>query len=147
MVMLRVSRMQAVNYRLVVNSLSTRLSAGSYVEAAYVGLQDTAPRDALLGLHARVEACEPSAWQHPCLIQTYSPRAAVYVLPAGDFGVFTVGRLPRDPDARQVLEDLAEESCAARHGFAREGRLRDRPDRGPVDGERGVCAGTRTPVD
>lgn len=114
--MLRVSRMQAVNYRLVVNNLSTRLSAGSYVEAAHVGLQDTAPRDALLGLHARVEACEPSAWQHPRLIQTYSPRAAVYVLPADDFGVFTIGRLPRDPEARQVLEDLAEESCAAMDG-------------------------------
>ena len=114
--MLRVSRMQAVNYRLVVNNLATRLSAGSYVEAAYVGLQDTAPRDALLGLHARVAACEPAAWQHPRLIQTYSPRAAVYVLPAGDFGVFTVGRLPRDPQARQVLEDLAEESCAAMDG-------------------------------
>jgi len=116
MVMLRVSRMQAVNYRLVVNNLSTRLSAGSYVEAAYVGLQDTAPRDALLGLHARVEACEPSAWHHPGLIQTYSPRQAVYVLPADDFGVFTVGRLPRDPEARQVLEDLAEEACAALDG-------------------------------
>jgi len=116
MVVLRVSRMQAVNYRLVVNYLSTRLSPGSYVEAAYVGLQDTAPRDALLGLHARVEACEPSAWQHPGLIQTYSPRAAVYVLPADDFGVFTVGRLPRDPQALQRLEDLAEESCAAMDG-------------------------------
>jgi Winged helix DNA-binding domain len=116
MVMLRVSRRQAVNYRLVVNNLSTRLAAGSYVEAAYVGLQDTAPRDALLGLHARVEACEPSAWQRPRLIQTYSPRAAVFVLPADDFGVFTVGRLPRDPQARQVLEDLAEASCAAMDG-------------------------------
>ena len=116
MVTLRVSRRQAVNYRLVVNNLSTRLPAGSYVEAAYVGLQDTAPRDALLGLHARVEACEPAAWQHPRLIQTYSPCAAVYVLPADDFGVFTVGRLPRDPEARQVLEDLAEESCAAMDG-------------------------------
>ena len=116
MVVLRVSRMQAVKYRLVVNYLSTRLSPGSYVEAAYVGLQDTAPRDALLGLHARVEACEPSAWQHPRLIQTYSPRAAVYVLPADDFGVFTVGRLPRDPQARQVVEDLAEKSCAAMDG-------------------------------
>jgi DNA glycosylase AlkZ-like len=113
---LGVSRVQAVNYRLVVNNLSTRLPAGSYAEAAYVGLQDTAPRDALLGLHARVEACEPSAWQHPRLIQTYSPRAAVYVLPAEDFGVFTIGRLPRDPQARQVLEDLAEESCAAMDG-------------------------------
>jgi hypothetical protein len=78
---LRVSRTQAVNYRLTVNNLSRRLPAGSYVEAAYVGLQDTAPRDALLGLHARMAACEPSAWEYPRLIQTYSPRAAVYVLP------------------------------------------------------------------
>src|SRR5215469_14302497 len=105
--MLRLSRTQAVNYRLVVNNLSTRLAPGSYVDAAHVGLQDTAPRDALLGMHARVAACEPSAWQDARLIQTYSPRAAVHVLPAKDFGVFTIGRLPRDPQARQVLEDLA----------------------------------------
>src|SRR5215471_21611285 len=111
MVVLRVSRMQAVNYRLVVNHLSTRLPPGSYVKAAYVGLQDTAPRDALLGLHARVTACEPSAWEHPRLIQAYSPRWAVYVLPRDDFGVFTVGRLPRDPSARQSLEDQAELVC------------------------------------
>jgi hypothetical protein len=114
--MLRLSRAQAVNYRLVVNNLSSRLPVGSYVKAAYVGLQDTAPRDALLGLHARVEACEPTAWQDPRLIQTYSPRAAVYVLPADDFGVFTLGRLPRDPEARQALEDLAEEACRALAG-------------------------------
>lgn len=114
--MLRVSRTQAVNYRLVVNNLSRRLAPGSYVQAAYVGLQDTAPRDALLGLHARVEACEPSAWQDSRLIQTYSPREAVYVLPADGFGIFTVGRLPRDPQARQVLEDLAEEACRCMDG-------------------------------
>jgi hypothetical protein len=109
--MLRVSRTQAVNYRLAVNHLSRRLPARSYVEAAYVGLQDTAPRDALLGMHARVAACEPSAWEHPGLIQTYSPRWAVYVLPRDDFGVFTVGRLPRDPTERQALEDRAERAC------------------------------------
>jgi hypothetical protein len=114
--LLSVSRTQAVAYRLVANNLSTRLAAGSYVEAAYVGLQDTAPRDALLGMHARVQACEPSAWQDPRLIQTYSPRRAVYLLPAQDFGIFTIGRLPRDPQARQALEDLAEEACRALHG-------------------------------
>jgi hypothetical protein len=43
-VMLRVPHEQAVNYRLAVNNLSRRLPAGSYVEAAYAGLQDTAPR-------------------------------------------------------------------------------------------------------
>jgi hypothetical protein len=109
--MLRVSRTQAVNYRLSVNNLSRRLAAGSYVEAAYVGLQDTAPRDALVGMHARVQACQPSAWQDPRLIQTYSPRRAVYVLPADDFGVFTVGRLPRDPETRGATL-RAREVCA-----------------------------------
>ena len=113
---LRVSRAQAVSYRLAVNNLSSRLPAGCYVQAAFAGLQDTAPRDALLGLHARVAACEPSAWQHPGLIQTYSPRAAVYLLPAGDLGVFTIGRLPRDPQQRQILEDLAEQTCRALDG-------------------------------
>lgn len=113
--MLRVSRIQAVHYRLLANNISTRLPAGSYVAAAHVGLQDTGPRDALLGLHARVEACEPSAWQAPGLIQSYSPRQAVYVLPADDFGVFTVGRLPRDPQERRPIEDLAE-ACQALGG-------------------------------
>ena len=73
---MKVSRAQAVNYRLTANNLSRRLPAGSYAEAAYVGLQDTAPRDALLGLHARVTACEPSAWEHPRLIQTTARAGA-----------------------------------------------------------------------
>src|SRR5688572_4191563 len=94
-----VTREQAVAYRLHVNHLTERLPAGSHEEAAYVGLQDTAPRDALLGLHARVDGCELSDWEHPSLIQTYSPRWAVYVLPRKDFGVFTLGRLPLAADA------------------------------------------------
>jgi hypothetical protein len=128
----RVARVQAVNFRLAVNNLSRRLPAGSYAEAAYAGLQDTAPRDALLGLHARVAACEPSAWEHARLIQTYSPRRAVYVLPKDDFGVFTIGRLPRDPVARQALEDLAERACRELAG-------QPRPAPG-LPGHRDVCA-------
>jgi len=136
--MLRVSRTQAVNYRLSVNHLSRRLPAGSYVEAAFVGLQDTAPRDALLGMHARVAACQPTAWEHPRLIQTYSPRAAVYVLPKDDFGVFTLGRLPRDHEARRSLQDRAER-------VARELAAQPRPARGlPLD--RSVCATGRFAV-
>jgi hypothetical protein len=61
-VLLGVPRTQAVNYRLGVNNIATRLAPGSYMQAAHAGLQDTAPRDALLGLHARVEACQPDAW-------------------------------------------------------------------------------------
>jgi hypothetical protein len=134
-----VSLTQAVNYRLAVNNLSHRLPAGSYVEAAYVGLQDTAPRDALLGLHARVADCEPSAWEDPGLIQTYSPRWAVYVLPKDDFGVFTVGRLPRDPAARQSLEDRAARACA-------ELAARPQPARRLPGEDRAVCATGRFAV-
>jgi Winged helix DNA-binding domain len=136
--MLRVCRAQAVNYRLAVNNLSRRLPAGSYVEAAYVGLQDTAPRDALLGMHARVADCEPSAWEHPRLIQTYSPRRAVYVLPRADFGLFTVGRLPRDPVARQALEGRAERAST---------ELASQPRPAPrLPGQRDVCATGRFAV-
>jgi len=136
--MLRVSRTQAVNHRLAVNHLSRRLPARSYVEAAYVGLQDTAPRDALLGLHARVAACESSAWEHPRLIQTYSPRAAVYVLPRDDFGVFTTGRLPRDLADRQALEDRAERACMALASGLRPART--------LPARRDVCATGRFEV-
>ena len=72
-----VSYEHAVRYRLAVNHLAERLPARAYVEAARFGLQDTAPRDALIGMHARVEACEQSAWEDPELIQTYCPRGAV----------------------------------------------------------------------
>lgn len=127
-----------MHYRLAVNNLSRRLPARSYVAAAYVGLQDTAPRDALLGLHARVEACEPAAWEHPGLIQTYSPRMAVYVLPRDDFGVFTTGRLPRDPVERQSLEDRAERACR---------QLASQPQRARgLTAHRDVCATGRFEV-
>jgi hypothetical protein len=48
-----ISATQALNYRLMVNNLSCRLAAGSYVEAAFAGLQDAAPRDARGGPECR----------------------------------------------------------------------------------------------
>jgi hypothetical protein len=122
---LSASYQQAVQYRLIVNNLAERLPADSYVQAARFGLQDTAPRDALIGMHARVEACEPSAWQHPRLIQTYSPRAAVYVLPTEDFGVFTIGRLPLGEDKRRVIDEMAAEICRSLAGTERRGGSRE----------------------
>jgi Winged helix DNA-binding domain len=134
---LRVSRAQAVRYRLSANNLSRRLPAGSYVEAAFAGLQDTAPRDALLGLHARVAACEPVAWEDPRLIQTYSPRAAVYVLPRDDFGVFTLGRLPRDPEALRSLHERADSIAS---------ELANQPQPARSLPDRSVCATGRFAV-
>jgi Winged helix DNA-binding domain len=135
---LRVSRAQAVSYRLSANNLARRLPVGSYVEAAYVGLQDTAPRDALLGMHARVAACEPSAWEHPQLIQTYSPRWAVYVLPRDDFGVFTLGCLPRDAEALRSLHERADRVARELAGQAQPARS--------LPGDRRVCATGRFAV-
>lgn len=129
-----ITREQAVPYRLRVNHLAERLPAGSYEEAAYAGLQDTAPRDALLGLHARVARCEPTSWAHPSLIQTYSPREAVYVLPQKDFGVFTVGRLPLAAEAVQRIDELADSVCR---------KLDGRELRGGLPGLRSACASGR----
>jgi hypothetical protein len=129
---------QAVAYRLAVHHLSQRLPAGSYAEAARFGLQDTAPRDGLLGLHARVESCEPDGWADPRLVQTYSPRAAVYLLPREDFGVFTIGRLPLDPGARRRIEQTAETVCRALDGREVRGA--------PVLQTREACASGRIAV-
>ncbi|MEU4194013.1 crosslink repair DNA glycosylase YcaQ family protein [Kribbella sp. NPDC026611] len=133
-----VTRDQAVAHRLRVNNLVDRLPPGALAAAAYAGLQDTAPRDALLALHARVAACEPADWEHPSLIQTYSPRAAVYVLPTNDFGVFTLGRLPIDDDAVRRIDVLAERICRALDGEVRRGAN--------LPGLREACASGRIAV-
>src|ERR1700735_881741 len=134
--MLSVSRRQAVACRLAAHPLPERCPAGSNVDAARFGLQDSAPRDALLGMHARIESCEPDAWQDPRLIQTYSPRAAVYLLPLEDFGIFTIGRLPLDPAARHEIESAAEDMCRELNGL----EVRGSPSR------RGACASGRIAV-
>lgn len=113
---LRVDQRRVVAYRLRVNNLVTRLPAGSYDLAARFAVQDSAPRSALLSLHARVADCEPDAWADPRLIQTYSPRAAVHVLPAADFGIFTRGRLPIDPAEQQAVETAADRICRTLDG-------------------------------
>lgn len=139
-----VTREQAIAYRLHVNHLVDRLPPGTHEQAAYVGLQDTGPRDALLGLHARMAGCAPDDWEHPALLQTYSPRAAVYVLPARDFGVFTLGRLPLDEAAVRQLDGLADRVCetlAERHHRSAGGGGWVRG--AGVDGLRAACASGR----
>lgn len=124
---MRVSRAQAVAHRMRVNHLHTRLPFGAYEQAAHVGLQDSCPRSALLSLHARVSGCEPDGWADPRLMQTYSPRAAAYVLPRKDFGVFTLGRLPVDPEERRGVEARAEQVCAYLDGRSVRGRDLPKP--------------------
>lgn len=110
---------QAVAHRLRVNHLRERLPAGSHLVAARYGLQDTIPRDALLALHARLEGCAPDAWEAPGLVQTYGPRQAVYVVPCDAWAPFTVGRLPRDPDAARALQRAADDVVRDLDGSSR----------------------------
>lgn len=129
-----ITRPRAVAYRLRVNHLVDRLSPESFEETTHVGLQDSSPRDAIIGMHARMHGCKPADWQHPSLIQTYSPRAAVYVLPRRDFGVFTLGRLPLAAAAVAHVERLADNICRTLGG---------REARGGLPELRAACASGR----
>jgi Winged helix DNA-binding domain len=65
------------------------------------------PRAALLSIHARVEATEPSTWEDPSLVQLWGPRYHAYVVAASDLAVFSLGVLPDDRKALQKANDLA----------------------------------------
>jgi hypothetical protein len=94
-------------HRLHANHLAERLPAGSYATAAFVGLQDSAPRAAVVALHARVEQVGSGDWEHPSLVQTWAPRGAVFVVPRVDLAVFTLGISPREPEVRRSLKRLS----------------------------------------
>ena len=78
------------------------------------------PRAALLSIHARVEGTGPSVWEDPSLVQVWGPRYNVYVVPARDLAVFTLGRLPDAGNIRRRAEDLATRV----HALLGEGRMR-----------------------
>src|SRR5438045_7517209 len=90
--------------------------------AAWAGLQDSMPRAALLSLHARVEAVEPSTWEDPSLIQLWGPRYQVYVVPKRDFALFSLARLPEAEKGRLRAQQMAERL----HAHLRGRRLTDR---------------------
>jgi hypothetical protein len=66
------------------------------------------PRAALLSLHARIEAVEPSTWEDPSLVQLWGPRYQVYVVAKRDFPLFTLARLPEEEKGRLRAQQMAE---------------------------------------
>jgi hypothetical protein len=106
---LRLTRTQILAFRRRVGALDRRLAPGtrSLRRAAWAGLQDSMPRAALLSIHARVEGAGPSTWEDPALVQVWGPRYHVYVVPARDLAVFTLGRLPEAGKIRLRADDLA----------------------------------------
>src|SRR2546423_10023996 len=106
---LPVTRRQILAFQRRMGALDERLPKGteSLRRAAWAGLQDSMPRAALLSLHARVEEVEPSAWEHPSLVQLWGPRYQVYVIAARDLAAFSLGRFPDDSKGQRRAEDLA----------------------------------------
>jgi DNA glycosylase AlkZ-like len=107
--MLELSRAQILAFRRRAGALDERLPRGarSLRRAAWAGLTDSVPRAALLSIHARVEGTKPSSWEDPSLVQVWGPRGSVYVVPARDRAVFTLGRLSDDGRRRARAEDMA----------------------------------------
>jgi hypothetical protein len=120
---LELTRAQILAFRRRVGGLDARLPRGarSLRLAAWAGLTDSVPRAALLSIHARVEESHPLSWEDPSLVQVWGPRYSVYVVPARDRAIFTLGRLPDAPHRRRRAEDMA----ARVHAFLAGQRLKD----------------------
>ena len=126
---LELARAQILAHRRRAGSLDESLPPGqaSLERAAWAGLQDSMPRSALLSIHARVAETQPSAWEDPAFVQLWGPRYNAYVVAARDLAVFTLGRLPDRPAARQFAEEHADRMESVLDGrrlpYAEVGRL------------------------
>ena len=115
---LDLTRPQILAFRRQVGALDERLprERRSLRRAAWAGLQDSMPRAAPLSIHARVEGTNSSIWEDPSLVQLWGPRFSVFVVPARDLAVFSLGLLPDDAKGRQRAEDLAARLAATLGG-------------------------------
>jgi hypothetical protein len=120
---LELTRAQILGFRRRVGALDERLPPGarSLRRAAWAGLTDSVPRAALLSIHARVEGTQPSTWEDRSLVHVWGPRYSTYVVPARDYAIFTLARLPDDPARRRRAHDIA----ARLDAFLAGRRLRD----------------------
>jgi hypothetical protein len=99
---LEVTFERVLAFRVGQTHLTRRLAPTEHDSAAWGGLQDTVPRAALTALHARMRGVSPGSWEHPSLWQVWF-RMSDYVVPARDFGVFTLGALPRQRERSEPL--------------------------------------------
>jgi hypothetical protein len=117
--LLRIDRERVLNFRLRASNLDRKLPIDSLARAAAGGLQDSAPRAAIVSLHARVDGVDPSSWEDDSLAQIWGPRGADYVVPWEAIAAFTVGRLPRDPEKCKALEKIADQVLGVLKGQMR----------------------------
>lgn len=115
---LELSRSQILHFRRTVGSLDERLPPGtkSLRRAAWAGLQDSAPRAALLSINARVVGTSAASWEHSSLVQLWGPRFNDYVVAAKDLPIFSLGRLPEDAIRRARTQSTADRLHAVLNG-------------------------------
>lgn len=109
--MVELSRAQIVQHRLAAGMLDgprRPIGAASLRKAAWVGLQDSSPRAALLSIHARVTGAGPESWRHPSLVQLWGPRHSDYVVAAKDLAVFSLGRMREDERGKVRAQQTAD---------------------------------------
>jgi Winged helix DNA-binding domain len=97
---LRLTRKQAVAFRLARHHLTKRLSRARMEEAAFVGLQDTPPGTAALALAARANVA-PEAFDELVLVP--SIRGAPIAIAKEDLAVFTAGLEPPDEESAKAV--------------------------------------------
>ena len=116
-----VDRTTSLAFRQRALHLHRRLPHEKFLEATFAGLQDSAPRSAVLALHARVQDISPSSWEDPKLAQIWGPRGAVFAVSKSDVAVFTIGRMPRDRTHQAAIEAAAKRVSRAlvRRGAAK----------------------------
>src|SRR6188508_809253 len=110
MTSLALTRTQILQFRRSAGALDERmpLSAASLRRAAWAGLQDSMPRAALLSLHARIDGIDRDGLDDPALAQLWGPRYSTYVVAKEDFALFSLGRLPDAPKARERAYRVAK---------------------------------------
>lgn len=124
-------------FRVARSHLARRLPVEAHDDAAWGGLQDTVPRAALTALHARMGGVSPGSWEHPSLWQVWF-RMSDYVVPARDFGVFTLGAMPRQQErsepllrtagaVAEVLEGRSLPNSEVVEALTRRGGISERP--------------------
>lgn len=96
----RATREQALAFRLARHHLAQRLGPRGTRAAAVVGLQDTPPGTAALGLAARADVA-PGALDK--LVIVPSVRGAPLAVAREDLAIFTAGLEPPDEDAAKVV--------------------------------------------
>lgn len=106
---LPLSREQVLAHRRRAGALDERLPyrPDSLRTAAWVGLQDSMPRAALLSVHARVDHATSETWEDPAFVQLWGPRYQAYVVPAADHALFSVSRYPGDAAGQARAETMA----------------------------------------